>query len=100
MMKGWIMTLTFEWDESKNKDNRKKHGIWFEEAQFVFDDPLGRLFRDDSSTDERYILIGSSEHSKLLVVVHCYRAASESIVRIISARKATKQERQFYEKRI
>ena len=93
------MTLTFEWDESKNKANRTKHGIWFEEAQFVFDDPLGRLFHDDSSTDERYILIGSSGHSKLLVVVHCYRA-SESIVRIISARKATKQERQFYEKRV
>lgn len=93
------MTLSFEWDESKNKANRKKHGIWFEEAQFVFDDPLGRLFRDDSSADERYILIGSNTNSKLLVVVHCYRE-SESIIRIISARKATKQERQFYEKRI
>jgi uncharacterized DUF497 family protein len=86
-------------DECKNKASRTKHSLWIEEAQFVFDDPLGRLFRDNSSTDNWHILIGSIGHSKLLVVVHCYRA-SESIVRIISARKATKQERQIYEKRV
>jgi uncharacterized DUF497 family protein len=93
------MTLEFEWDETKNRLNRKKHGIWFEEAQTVFDDPLGRLFRDEREIEERYILIGTSRYSQVLVVVHCYRS-SDSQIRIISARRATKRERDHYEKRI
>lgn len=93
--------IEFDWDEDKNNVNRKKHGIWFEEAQSVFDDVYGRLFLDsEHSTDEdRYVLIGYSNASKLLVVVHCLRA-SDSVIRIISARKATKKERMFYEKGI
>jgi len=91
------MAMLFAWDEFKNKSNRKKHGVWFEEAQSVFDDPFGRLFRDDSGSEERYILVGVSGRSGTLVVVHCYQESND-VVRIISARKATKRERGFYEK--
>lgn len=92
--------LKFEWDESKNALNRKKHGIWFEEATSVFDDPLARLFVDpEHSDEERFILLGFSSSARLLVVVHCYRE-SESLVRIVSARKATRKESEKYEKRI
>ena len=65
----------------------------------VFDDPLGRLFPDGADAEDRFILIGTNQSSQLLVVVHCYRN-EDSIVRIISARKATKRERNFYEKRV
>lgn len=93
--------IEFTWDEDKNLKNRKKHGVWFEEAQSVFDDIYGRLFLDSSHSDqeERFVLIGYSSSSKLLVVVHCHREA-DSIIRIISARKASKKERIFYEKGI
>lgn len=94
--------IKFYWDENKNKANRKKHGIWFEEAQSVFDDPHGRLFLDSehsSGEEDRFILIGYSSSDKLLVIVHCLRE-SDSVIRIISARKATRKERMFYEKGI
>jgi hypothetical protein len=91
------MAIRFEWDESKNKSNRTKHGIWFEEAQSVFDDPLGRLFVDDAMDEDRFILVGTSSSSSLLVIVHGYRD-QDAVIRIISARKATKRERTFYEK--
>ena len=93
------MPIQFDWDEAKNKSNRVKHGIWFEEAQVVFDDPFGRLFRDDSIVEDRYLLIGKCSASRTLVVIHCYRE-DDSVVRIISARRATKRERSFYEKGI
>jgi uncharacterized DUF497 family protein len=95
------MALKFEWDEKKNLLNRKKHGLWFEEALSVFDDHLGKLFYDsENSTDEsRFILIGINRQYKLLVVVHILKE-SENLVRIISARPATKKERLFYEERI
>lgn len=94
--------LSFEWDEGKNKQNRKKHGIWFEEAKTAFDDPLGRLFNDQAHSDnneDRFVLIGYSSTDRLLVVIHCLRN-NDSTVRLISARKATKRERMFYEKRV
>ncbi len=93
--------LRFEWDEQKNRQNRAKHGIWFEEARTAFDDPHGRVFGDPehSEDEERLILLGTSSASRVLVVVHCYRE-SESRVRLISARKATKKERKTYEERI
>lgn len=93
--------LRFEWDEDKNKTNRKKHGIWFEEATSVFDDPMGRLFLDEqhSEEEERFILLGMSSEARLLVVVHCEKEEG-SVVRIISARKANKMEVNFYEERI
>jgi uncharacterized protein len=93
--------LRFDWDERKNNANRKKHGVWFEEAQSVFNDPHGRLFYDPehSISEDRFILLGVSSAVRTLVVVHCYRA-SDSLVRIISARKATRREVRFYEEGI
>ena len=93
--------LQFEWDETKNKRNREKHRIWFEEATSVFDDPAGRLFLDETHSEEedRFILLGMSSEARLLVVVHCERK-SDSVVRIISARKANKGEVTFYEEGI
>lgn len=90
--------LRFEWDERKNKRNRTKHGIWFEEAQSVFSDPHARLFYDPehSEGEERFILLGMSSAERMLVVVLCYRE-SDSRIRIISARKATRMEARFYE---
>jgi len=93
--------LRFDWDERKNKSNRIKHGIWFEEAQSVFNDLHGRLFNDPEHSvgEDRFILLGMSSAARTLVVVHCYRE-SDSVVRIISARKATKKEVRFYEEGI
>lgn len=93
--------LRFEWDEAKNKSNRAKHGLWFEEAQSVFDDSASRLFLDPEHSDEedRFLILGMSSTARLLVVAHCYRE-SESVIRIISARKATKKEGKFYEEGI
>jgi uncharacterized protein len=93
--------LRFAWDERKNKGNRTKHGVWFEEAQSVFSDPHARVFEDPehSGEEERFLLLGVSSAARLLVVVHCYRE-SDSVVRIISARKATKKEVRYYEEGI
>lgn len=89
--------LTFEWDANKSASNEKKHGISFNEAKTVFTDQFARLISDpDHSEDEdRFILLGTSIHSRLLVVCHCIR--SNDCIRIISARKADKQERNLYE---
>ena len=89
--------LIFEWDDKKNASNLKKHGVSFDEAKTVFTDQFARLIADpDHSDDEdRFILLGTSIHSKLLVVCHCIRV--DDSVRIISARKADKQEREIYE---
>jgi uncharacterized DUF497 family protein len=88
----------FDWDERKNRVNRTKHGIWFEEAQSVFHDPHARLFYDPehSKGEDRFILLGVSSAARTLVVIHCYRG-SASMIRIISARKATRKELRFYE---
>jgi uncharacterized DUF497 family protein len=93
--------LRFEWDEKKNRGTRTKHGVWFEEAQSVFRDPNARLFHDPEHSEEedRFILIGVSATARPLVVVHCYRE-SDAVIRIISARKATKKEVRFYEEGI
>ena len=92
--------LQFEWDESKNKNNRKKHGIWFDEAQQVFNDPLALRFFDSthSEDEDRFLLIGESDPTRVLLVIFCER--THSVIRIIFARKATKKERSEYEKRI
>jgi len=95
------MELRFEWDEDKNRGNQFKHGIWFEEVKNVFADPKSRLFLDPEHSDEedRFVIIGMNSSWKLLAVVHCYRE-SDSVIRIISARRATKKEEFFYEKGI
>ena len=87
----------FNWDRDKNIANIKKHGIPFKEATTAFLDPGATIIDDvDHSIDEdRYILIGMSKKLKLLTVCHCYRKEGE-IVRIISARPATKSEQYLY----
>jgi uncharacterized protein len=89
--------LAFDWDYQKARINKRKHGVSFEEAQTVFYDENARLRYDpDHSLDEeRYILLGISSALQLLVVSHVYREKKE-IIRIISARQATKQESQQY----
>lgn len=89
--------LIFEWGDKKNASNLKKHGVSFDEAKTVFTDQFARLIADpDHSDDEdRFILLGTNIHSKLLVVCYCIRM--DGSVRIISARKADKQEREIYE---
>ena len=91
----------FEWDENKNRINQNKHKVSFEEAQTVFFDEEALLISDpDHSEDEdRFILLRISFEANTLVVVHCYRE-NDSVIRIISARKATKSEREQYDARI
>ena len=85
--------IKFNWDKNKATKNFVKHKVSFEEAQSVFDDDNARLIFDpDHSEDEdRFILLGLSCSLKVLVVVHCYKD-EENIIRLISARKATKKE--------
>ena len=87
----------FEWDEAKNVANKTKHGIDFNEARTVFFDETAILFDDPehSSEEERFIILGMSENANVCIVCHCYRK-SDSVIRIISARKATKEERKIY----
>ena len=89
--------LAFEWDEKKSASNVKKHGVSFDEAKSIFTDQFARLIADPDNSDEedRFILLGTSIHSRLLVVCHCVRMNDS--IRIISARKADKQEREIYE---
>lgn len=89
--------LTFVWDERKNRANRRKHGVAFEEARTAFYDENAIVYFDpDHSEDEdRFILLGMSARLRVLVVCHCLREG-ESILRIISARKANTRERKAY----
>jgi len=89
--------LDFEWDKKKDKANIKKHGISFEEARTAFyDESAIQFFDPEHSEDEdRFLLLGSSFNLKTLVVCHCFRE-EETIIRIISARKADKDEEQYY----
>ena len=92
-----MTTLHFEWDEPKAKANIAKHGVSFDEAKTVFYDERARLISDPdhSEDEERFILLGCSSGLKLLIVCHCYRA-NDGVIRIISARKATKHEAASY----
>ncbi len=91
-----IGKVTFEWDENKNLLNKKKHKIAFQEAATIFlNTPLQVFFDPDhSEKEDRYIAIGISLHNRVLIVVHC-ESKSGAIVRIISARKATKIEQKL-----
>ena len=88
--------LIFEWDPQKAKSNLEKHGVSFEEASTAFQDTLSLTIEDPlhSIEEERLILIGMSQENRILVVVHTERGDT---IRIISARKATKKERDDYE---
>ena len=95
------MQIEFQWDERKNALNQKKHGISFDEAKTCFEDEHARVFFDveHSKNEDRSILIGLSSFLRTLVVVFTERNASDSehvVNRIISARKATKKEFQYY----
>ena len=91
--------LRFEWDETKSRDNLRKHGVTFTEAQTVFFDEDAVEFYDDehSAQEDRFLLLGLSSKLRVLLVCHCLRNAG-SVIRIISARKATKNERGMYPK--
>ena len=88
--------LLFEWDPGKAITNKRIHGITFDEASTAFKDTLSLTIYDPlhSENENRFILIGSSHKNRLLVVVHIERGDK---IRIISARKAKKKERQYYE---
>lgn len=87
----------FDWDDNKNKINIAKHGISFEEASSVFLDERALLFDDPEHSEEedRFLLLGMSEDANLCIVCHCYRE-SDTVIRLISARKATKKESERY----
>jgi uncharacterized DUF497 family protein len=89
--------IKFEWDTVKAVANARKHGVSFEEAQSVFYDEFAVQFFDEehSGDEERFLLLGMSTGARLLLVCHCERDAG-GVIRIISARKATKRESTFY----
>ncbi len=93
--------IRFEWDDRKNAQNRRKHGVSFEEAQTVFFDEFALLIRDPdaSASEERFLLLGLSSMARALVVCHCVRAKG-GVIRIISARKANRAERRGYMNRL
>lgn len=90
--------IRFEWDDVKATSNLKKHGVSFEEARSVFYDEFAIQFYDDDSSqlkEDRFLLLGQSVNSRVLLVCHCERDGG-NVIRIISARKATTKERKFY----
>lgn len=92
--------LRFEWDARKNAANKRKHGVSFEEAETVFYDERGLFMEDpdEEEDEERFILMGLSAALRALVVCHCFREG-DSVIRIVSARKADREERRAYEER-
>ena len=89
--------IAFDWDTTKAATNLKKHGVSFEEAQSCFYDEFAVQFFDEenSSDEDRFLLLGMSSSARLLLICHCERQ-SGNLIRIISARKATKRESAFY----
>ena len=90
--------MKFDWDQAKANANSKKHGVTFEDARTVFYDEFAVQFFDEdhsSTEEERFLLLGLSSDAKLLLVCHCERERG-NIIRIISARKATKREAAHY----
>ena len=94
--------MKFEWDKNKEKFNIQKHGVTFEQASYVFSDQfaLNKFDEEHSTAEDRWVLLGKSLNETLLLVVHTFRDNNGTeFVRIISARKATKKEKQAYQKR-
>jgi len=91
--------MRFEWDETKNQANIRKHGIDFRQAAYVFSDPFALSIPDDeySENEERWLLLGKSLSEQILLVVHTIR--HDDAIRLISARKATNSEKTTYLKR-
>jgi uncharacterized DUF497 family protein len=92
-----VSDIRFEWDPRKNRANKAKHGVSFEEARTAFFDEHARVIPDPehSEDEERFVLLGLSIELRVLVVCHCYRRSNE-VVRIISARRADATERNQY----
>lgn len=90
--------IKFEWDPAKATSNKKKHGVSFEEAQSIFYDELALQFFDgeNSESEDRFLMLGLSDEIRLLIVCHCEREPG-NVIRIISARKATKNEAKYYQ---
>lgn len=95
-----MIPLRFEWDERKNQENQRKHGVSFDEAQTVFFDDNAIEFYDEkyAGHEDRFLMLGLSAKLRILLVCHCLREGG-NVIRIISARKATKNERRFYPRR-
>jgi len=95
-----VINYNFEWDPRKARDNRDKHTITFDEAATVFRDSkaLSIFDPDHSETEDRWITLGISEKGRLLIIIHTFQEESEGAVtiRIISSRKASKQEIKTY----
>ena len=89
--------IKFEWDASKAASNKRKHGVTFEEAKSVFYDDFAIQFFDDenSEPEDRFLILGRSNLSRILLICHCEQNSS-NLIRIISARKATAKERKLY----
>jgi len=92
-----VGNIEFAWDRRKARSNLLKHGVSFEEAQTVFLDERARLMDDPDHVEdeERFLLLGYSFQARCLLVSHCYRK-SDSVIRLISARRATLQEQETY----
>lgn len=92
-----MSSIRFAWDDVKAEENRRKHGVSFEEASTVFADENARLKHnpDHSQNEDRFLLLGFSAKLRILLVCHAYRENAE-VIRIISARKATPNERKQY----
>ncbi len=89
--------LHFEWDQAKANSNIKKHGVSFEEAESVFYDEAAIEYYDHEHSDweERFLMLGLSRKSRMLLICHCYRE-NDDVIRIFSARKATQNEARNY----
>ncbi len=87
--------MEYEWDENKAKYNYKKHGIYFADAVSIFSDNFAINIFEEHPKEERFIIIGMDAFSRVLVVVYTWKA--DNLIRLISARKATKSERKQYE---
>ena len=89
--------VKFEWNSSNAASNERKHGVTFEEAESVFYDDFAIQFFDDenSELEDRFLILGHSNQSRILLICHCEKE-SGNLIRIISARKATVNERKLY----
>ncbi|GHU58799.1 hypothetical protein FACS1894133_4260 [Clostridia bacterium] len=94
------MKREFAWDDDKNEANILKHGINFADVVSVFDDPFAVFIYDEEHSvwEERFIIIGKDERFKVISVCHCYRD-NDMVIRLISAREATKREKEVYNER-
>ena len=90
--------IRFEWDAQKAVANLRNHAVSFEEAQSVFYDEFAMQFFDEphSSEEDRFVMLGMSSAARLLTIVHCVREADD-VIRLVSARKATRNESKYYE---